>query len=114
MRVILEEHHGAYRLVPVNERIARRLKQQTGESSVLIQLDWDYPHLARSLGWDMRSVNCRHISSDGTVMCKNCGKSVGDFIGEAAEWLNDNLYGVFNLSDPSCFPDLESADILRE
>ena len=109
MRVLLEEHYSAYKLTPVNKRIARNLEDIIGEDSVLIQSDWDFPHLAQALGWDMRDTNCRHVSTDGTVECSECKKTSHEFITEAGEWLSDHCDRAFNLKDASSFSDLEEA-----
>ena len=60
------------------------------EEDVYFQTDYDFPGLAQTLGWDMRSANCDHSSTDGTVKCDQCGKTAGEFISEAEEWLNSH------------------------
>jgi hypothetical protein len=69
---------------------------ETGKS-VLFQTDWDFPSLARSLGWDMttlqrgkRSSPCDHSGTDGTVRCPECRITAGEFIAEASKWLHDH------------------------
>lgn len=59
------------------------------KNTILYQTDWDYPSLANNLG----HVVCPHGTSDGTVACKECGKTATDFITEACNFL-DELCGV--------------------
>lgn len=74
--------------------------------SILIQTDWDYPGTARTFGWTLDTVqrkpteqeeengadvpHCDHDGTDGTVDCKECGCTAGDFISAAYDWLADN------------------------
>lgn len=96
MRILLtNEYCGSYGLTPCNKRDVAKLEKLTGEESVLFQLDWDRPALASSLGWNMRSRKCDHRSTDGTVTCKECGKTVSEFIAEATEWLDAHDGHVF-------------------
>ena len=96
MRVLLisADFGQGYELCPVNKRFARRYERETGNETVLIQTDWDFPRLAEGLGWDMRSVRgkrgarCEHRSTDGTVVCGECGLGAGAFIAAAQEWLD--------------------------
>ena len=60
--------------------------------TVLFDSDWTLPALACSLGWN----GCPH-GSDGTVACKECGKSASDFISEADTFLR-------NMDTPVDFP----------
>lgn len=59
-------------------------------NTVLVQSDWDFPGVARSFGWDMRSPGCDHDSTDGTVTCNGCGRTASDFITAAFDWLAEN------------------------
>jgi len=68
--------------------------------SILVQTDWDCPGTAQSFGWSLREVQtkanqenetpCDHDATDGTVTCRDCGLTAGDFIEAALDWLNDN------------------------
>lgn len=69
----------------------------------LVQSDWDFPGVARELGWHparvqrrgreivelaRRSrVGCQHTHTDGTVNC-DCGVTASDFIRAAAHYLD--------------------------
>lgn len=90
MRVFLmtSDHGLGYEVGPCNKRIARELESTTQAETVLFQLDWDRPGLARSLGWDMRSRKCDHRGTDGTVTCPDCGRTADEFIAAATEWLD--------------------------
>lgn len=76
--------------------MVHRIDEETGcyladeQNSLLVQSDWDYPSLARSFGWDWRSPNCDHSSTDGTVTCE-CGMTASNFIQDAMEYLDANL-----------------------
>lgn len=84
-----------YELCPVSRTIGRKLEKATGSESILFQTDWDFPSLAQSLGWSMRSRRCDHRSTDGTVTCSECGKTAPEFIAEAQEWLDARVYRNF-------------------
>lgn len=56
-------------------------------SSVLVQIDWDFPSLATSFGW---TGLYDHPFTDGTFNCPETGKTASEFISEAAEWLHEN------------------------
>lgn len=96
MRVILMHGDvGGYEIGPVAKDAIRKMEKATGDSTVLFQTDWDFPSLASSLGWNMRSRKCEHRSTDGTVTCRECGKTASEFIGEAIEWLDRHEGKVF-------------------
>lgn len=63
---------------------------------VFVQSDWDYPGVASTFGWSLRSVQresgpkCCHYGTDGTVACPDCGMLAGDFIRAAYDYLCDN------------------------
>ena len=82
------------------------------DGTVLVQVDYDFPSLASSLGWSPLSVQrsarhgkrytgpvrfnkepcvtaCLHPSTDGTVDCRECGCTAGDFIAGAARFLDN-------------------------
>jgi hypothetical protein len=98
MRImLLRGDCGGYELLPVNKRLARRQEQENGEESILFQTDWDFPSLARSLGWrgKIGREKCEHRGTDGTITCPDCGRTAGDFIAAAVDWLDDNVGRVF-------------------
>jgi len=79
-------------------------------NSVLIQLDWDFPSVAETFGWSLRSVQkldngehkpCDHSSTDGTVDCPDCNLKSLDFIVAAGQYLYDNVGAV--AKDPGYF-----------
>lgn len=88
---------GTYLLMPVSRRVRRRLEKETGEDSVLFQTDWDFPGLARDLGWNGKvgRERCQHRGTDGTVTCPDCGRSASEFIAAAANWLDAHCGCVF-------------------
>ena len=97
MNVFLSNDYGCYFLTPVNKRLAKQLEDATGNDSVIFQTDWDFPGLARTMGWNGKvgRERCQHRSTDGTVTCTECGKTAGDFIAAATEWLDDHCNQVF-------------------
>lgn len=97
MNVILDSEICGYTLTPANRRIARQLEDATGNDSVFFQTDWDFPALARTMGWNgkLGRERCQHRSTDGTVTCKECGKTAGDFIAAAQSWLDDHCGQTF-------------------
>ena len=92
---------------------------------ILVQTDWDFPGVAQSFGWSIRSVqkcnqcdadrdqgercpdcdnepdDCDHDGTDGTVDCPDCGVSVGAFMAAAEDWLRANDGAVAD--DPGYF-----------
>ncbi len=60
------------------------------EHTRLYQTDWEFPALARALGWTMRNrgERCTHPGTDGTVSCPDCHRSAGSFIQAARDWLD--------------------------
>lgn len=93
MKHNIESHYGGYMV--------------NGE---LVQSDWDYPGAAQSCGWSLTRVqrrgtgtvaltriprkrldsgkDCRHLSTDGTVACRECGITASQFIAAADSFLS--------------------------
>lgn len=74
--------------------------------AILIQTDWDFPGVAASFGWDIRSVQkgrkrCSHNGTDGTIDCA-CGVTVAQFIESALQFIEDN--DGAEAEDPGYFP----------
>lgn len=101
MTTLLQGDFGSYELLPANKRVARKLKRETGEETILFQTDWDFPGLARTLGWNGKvgRERCRHSSTDGTVDCAECGKTASEFIQAATQWLDDHCGQTFRAGD---------------
>lgn len=70
--------------------------------SILVQTDRDYPSIASTFGWDirtvpgrrgLRNVRCTHDGTDGTIGCNagdpyaSCGTDAGTFIAAAYAYL---------------------------
>lgn len=93
--------YGTYELTPVNKRLARKWERETGNESVLFQTDWDFPGLARSLGWNGKigRERCEHRGTDGTVNCPDCGITASEFIGAASAWLDKHNGHSFRKGD---------------
>ena len=72
------------------------VKRKCG-TSIVFQSDWDFPGLARTLGWNGKigRERCEHRATDGTVICPDCGKTASEFIGAAAQWLDKHDGHVF-------------------
>lgn len=73
--------------------------------SFLVQQDHQAPGVASSFGWNLHSVQkdgiqCRH-DSDGSVDCKSCGVTAGEFIQAATEWIEEN--DGIEIEDPGYF-----------
>jgi hypothetical protein len=77
--------------------------------SQLVPTDWDYPSVAQAFGWSLRAVQwpaedsdpCDHSSTDGTVVCRECGMPASKFIGGAFKFLDENIGRI--VSDPGYF-----------
>lgn len=96
MRVLLTslDFCSGYELTPANKRMARKYEKESGNESRLITSDWDFPSLARDLGWNMRirgTKQCEHRSTDGTVTCRECGTTATQFIEAAQAWLDKRV-----------------------
>jgi hypothetical protein len=63
---------------------------------ILIQTDWDYPGTASNFGWQP----C-HECTDGTVDCRECGKTATELISEASQFLDDHIGET--VDDPGYF-----------
>ncbi len=92
----VESHYGAF--------IVRGGDYGRGEGT-LVQVDYDFPHLAMDCGWNIRRVQpgkngarllqrapnrgkgCDHRWTDGTVGCE-CGVTASEFIGAAGAYLD--------------------------
>lgn len=97
MRVFLTacEFGIGYELTPVNKQLAEKQARETGDESVRVTSDWDFPALAYTLGWNMgRTTRCDHSSTDGTIECKGCGRSPHYFVSESAAWLDKRVGSV--------------------
>ena len=72
----------------------------------LVQMDTDFPGLARDFGWQPQTgpnMHCVHSSTDGTVDCHDCGKPASEFIQEAAEYLDGCVATGETVEDPGYF-----------
>jgi hypothetical protein len=69
------------------------------DTTVLVQMDWDFPGLASNLGYEP----CDCGGTDGTVDCSH--KTAGDMITEAEDYLNEHLGQPFE--DPGYFGQAE-------
>ena len=66
--------------------------------TTLIQLDWDYPAIARSMEWSLTAVQCdpddhdycEHESTDGTIPCKECAVTASQFISAAYKYIREH------------------------
>jgi hypothetical protein len=58
--------------------------------SIVVQNDYDYPFLARLVGWDGKvgDETCKHLNTDGTVDCPVCGMTISSFLIAAQEYLD--------------------------
>jgi len=94
---LLQGDFGTYELLPGNAKIRKELKESQGEETILFQTDWDYPGLARSLGWNgkISREQCQHRSTDGTIDCGECGKTASEFIQAAVKWLDRHCGDTF-------------------
>lgn len=107
MLVTLNREYGAYEIWPSNQRLAAKLKRDTGHESILFQLDWDWPRLAENLGWNIVKAHKRNCpdtgSTDGTVTCAGCGRTAGHFIASAVEWLDKRVGNRIRVRDCAYF-----------
>ena len=95
-RFFLSEECGYWSLNYCNKRLAQRYERETGHDGAFIQTDWDFPSLAKTLGWNMaRTSKCDHSSTDGTITCE-CGKTASYFIEKAQDWLYRHNGDTFN------------------
>ena len=75
-------YNGAFEVFPASERVAKRLEKELGrEPSNYYQTDWDFPGLARELGW--RGPSSRSEWSE---------------VSQAGDWLHDNVGRRFRVS----------------
>jgi len=88
---------GHYTLSVANKRIAAKLKREGLEYDKYFQVDYDFPDLARTLGWNMKigRERCQHSGTDGTITCPDCHRPAADFIGAAQAWLDRHDGCVF-------------------
>jgi len=102
MKVILDRSDFGlgYSLTPVSPSLAGKLANEIGEPCIVIDSDWDFPSLARSLGWrnKTRKHDC-YLVSDGTINCSVCGRTNSQMIQSASEFLDKRLGRVFNNLD---------------
>ena len=103
----------AYLVCMIDEETGTYLTDD--KHSLLVQTDWDFPGLAESFGWSLRSVqwpiedsdHCDHDSTDGTIACPDCGMPVSRFIGAAQEYLDDNNGKI--VEDAGYFAEVDNA-----
>ena len=65
------------------------------EKTILVQSDWEFPSLARSMGW----IPCPCGKTDGTVDCPH--RKASEMIEDAQAWIDEHLGDVF--PDPGYF-----------
>ena len=76
------------------------LIRNTGNAkTVLVQVDYDYPGVARSLGWSGECCG----ATDGTVDCKTHRKTATEMIASAYDWILEHEGEEFE--DPGYFED---------
>ena len=89
--------------------------EDTGKDR-LVQVDYDYPSLASTFGWSPRKVvrkvqgkRCKHLNTDGTVLCRTCGATASMFIASATDYLDEHIGDT--AEDPGYFfnPDCDEA-----
>lgn len=89
-------------------------RRRKNRRSRLIHLDIDYPGVASMFGWNIAEVQrphdeddgpapipCPHENTDGTIPCRHCGMTAGEFITAAYEFLTDN--DGLTVEDPGYF-----------
>jgi hypothetical protein len=106
MKVLLTSgDYGTWELEPVNQRTAQAQEKATGSKSILFQVDYDFPGLAKLAGWNGKvgRERCRHQGTDGTVDCPDCGRTASEFISAAVGYLEKHDGKVFRLSDDNLF-----------
>jgi hypothetical protein len=93
MKISIEKYDIGYLIA--NDQDGRR---------VLVQLDYEFPGLARTFGWSISAAipGCRenHDQTDGSIACPACGTSAGVFISKASEFLEE---GPDPIEDPGYF-----------
>lgn len=76
MNVTLSTYMTGFLLTPRSLKLRKQQRLCTGEDSALFQPDWDFPPLARALGWNMSGEGidskCDHVGTDGTIDCPEC------------------------------------------
>lgn len=76
---------GAYMLAPTSKKTRDRLRRAGNPVSVMFAYDWEWPALARELGW------------------RGCKGDSGDEIARAVKWLDARDGHVFRLVDSPYF-----------
>jgi hypothetical protein len=83
------------------------IRSSDGET-MLVQTDWEYPGIATTFGWDTFDVQhdddvtlCKHIETDGTVDCPDCGMKTSKFIAAAHDYLDEHIGD--EVDDPGYF-----------
>ena len=78
---LYQSDYGTYEIVDDSE-----------EQSILVQTDYSFPSTAMTFGWRPKKFKgCAHRHTDGTIDCPDCGKKVGAFISEAADYLDRHI-----------------------
>jgi len=88
-----------YELVPLSRGKARKLREITGEESVLVDSDWDFTSLAKTLGWRPR----KRILS--LAESHPCNQGIGLQIEAARHFLDKRVDQVFTNKLDCYFPD---------
>lgn len=82
----------------------------------LVQIDYDYPSVARDFGWrgPRPRKGCRHNGTDGTVDCRGCGLTTSDMISMAGAYLDRIADTGKSVEDPGYLDDEPDAyDVLN-
>jgi len=76
--------HFDSKFVPYGFVIAReRIHWRNSPTDCLIQSDWDFAGVASTIGW----IPCKCGSSDGTINCKACNRTISDMLSEAYNYI---------------------------
>ena len=81
------------------------IRNTRDDRTVLVQTDWDYPGVARSLGW---TTCCG--ATDGTIDCRAHGRTATEMIASAYDWIQEHEGEEFVFEDPGYFEDEEVSD----
>lgn len=77
--------------------LVRAWRDVEERDTMLVQSDWEYPGVAATFGWSP----C-HPDTDGTINCRECGKTAGELIASAGRFLARHVGRV--REDPGYLP----------
>ena len=106
IKLMQDSAYAPYGYILARQRDDGSFDTRDERNTILVRTDWDWPGVADTFGWSCANLqhdgrDCSHSGTDGTIDCRECGYTAGEFIASAGQYLDDHLGSV--VDDPGHF-----------